>query len=74
MPDKVRIYQLAKELGVENKALMAKLDELGVEYKSHSSTLEHDIAETVKQLIAGDKSAGSTATSGEGAGEQGSKS
>jgi translation initiation factor IF-2 len=55
MSDKVRIYQLAKELGVENKELMAKLDELGVEYKSHSSTLEHDTAETVKQLIQGDK-------------------
>jgi translation initiation factor IF-2 len=55
MSDKVRIYQLAKELGVENKALMAKLDEMGVEYKSHSSTLEHDIAETVKQLLQGDK-------------------
>ncbi len=55
MPDKVRIYQLAKELGVENKTLMAKLDELGVEYKSHSSTLEHDTAETVKQLLKGEK-------------------
>jgi translation initiation factor IF-2 len=62
MSDKVRIYQLAKELGVENKALMAKLDELGVEYKSHSSSLEHDIAETVKQLITGDKTSGSTPT------------
>jgi translation initiation factor IF-2 len=58
MPDKVRIYQLAKELGVENKELLTKLDELGVEYKSHSSTLEHDIAETVKQLILGEKTAG----------------
>jgi translation initiation factor IF-2 len=62
MPDKVRIYQLAKELGVENKELMAKLDELGVEYKSHSSTLEHDTAETVKQLILGDKTPSATPT------------
>jgi translation initiation factor IF-2 len=62
MSDKVRIYQLAKELGVENKVLMAKLDEMGVEYKSHSSTLEHDTAETVKQLLAGGTSAKPTAT------------
>lgn len=51
MSEKVRIYQLAKELGIDTKDLLAHLDSLGVEYKSHSSTLEEDVAETIRQLV-----------------------
>ncbi len=54
MSEKVRIYQLARDLGIENKALLAILDEIGVEYKSHSSTLDAETAETVRQLVASD--------------------
>ncbi len=54
MSEKVRIYQLARDLGIENKALLAILDEIGVEYKSHSSTLDAETADTVRQLVAGD--------------------
>jgi len=57
MSDKVRIYQLAKELGVESKDLLTILDDMGVEYKSHSSTLDADTAETVKQLVEADAGA-----------------
>src|SRR5690554_6691190 len=61
MSDKVRIYQLARDLDVENSELLARLDELGVEYKSVSSTLDAETADTVKQLFSGDSadSAGS---------------
>ena len=52
MSEKVRIYQLAKELGVDNAELLARLDDLGVDYKSVSSTLDAETAETVKNLIA----------------------
>jgi translation initiation factor IF-2 len=52
MSDKIRIYQLAKDLGLENKKLLDILDEMGVEYKSHSSTLEADTADTIRQLVA----------------------
>jgi len=52
MADKVRIYQLARDLEIDNKQLLAMLDEMGVSYKSHSSTLEADVAETVRQLLA----------------------
>src|SRR5690606_8930409 len=51
MSDKVRIYQLARDLDVENSELLARLDELGVDYKSVSSTLDAETAETVKQLF-----------------------
>jgi translation initiation factor IF-2 len=52
MPEKVRIYQLAKELGVDTKELLEHLDNLGVEYKSHSSSLDEEVAEAVRQLVA----------------------
>src|SRR5690606_26534650 len=52
--EKVRIYQLAKELEVESKELLTILDDMGVEYKSHSSTLDAETAETVKQLVQAD--------------------
>ncbi|MER3555311.1 MAG: translation initiation factor IF-2 [Meiothermus sp.] len=48
---KIRIYQLAKELEMHNDELLKILDEMGVEYKSHASTLEDSTAEAVKELI-----------------------
>ncbi|RDI95602.1 translation initiation factor IF-2 [Meiothermus sp. QL-1] len=48
---KIRIYQLAKELGMNNEELLKLLDEMGVTYKSHASTLEEDTAQAVKELI-----------------------
>jgi translation initiation factor IF-2 len=52
MTEKIRIYQLAKDLGLETKKLLDILDEMGVEYKSHSSSLEAETADTIRQLIA----------------------
>ena len=51
MSEKVRIYQLAKELGIDSKELLGHLDNLGVAYKSHSSSLDGDVADTVRQLV-----------------------
>lgn len=48
---KIRIYQLAKELGMSNDELLKILDEMGVAYKSHASTLEEETARAVKELI-----------------------
>lgn len=52
---KVRIYQLAKELGMQNAELLEILDQMGVVYKSHASTLEPETADAVKELIAEQK-------------------
>jgi translation initiation factor IF-2 len=38
----MRVYELAKELGLDSKALLAKLHERGVVVKSHMSTLDED--------------------------------
>jgi len=55
MADKVRIYQLARDLAIDTKQLLAMLDDMGVAYKSHASTLEGDVAETIRQLVAEDE-------------------
>ena len=38
---KVRVYELAKETGLPNKEVIRRLAELGVQTKSHSSTVEN---------------------------------
>ncbi|SMP47603.1 translation initiation factor IF-2 [Anoxynatronum buryatiense] len=48
---KVRVYQLAKQLNVETKTLIKKLDQLGVVTKNHMSTLEEEEAKLVTELI-----------------------
>ena len=50
MPEKVRIYQLAKELNLDTKDMLDLLDSMGVEYKSHSSTIDEETAEAVRGL------------------------
>ncbi len=52
---KKRVYELAKELGMENKDLIARLERIGIAVKSHSSTLEeHDIERILQELKAGE--------------------
>lgn len=48
---KLRVYELAKEAGMENKALVVQLQEMGYSVKSHSSTLEEDEALEVRQKL-----------------------
>ncbi|WP_261663630.1 translation initiation factor IF-2 [Deinococcus sp. Marseille-Q6407] len=55
---KVRIYTLAKELGVENARMLSILDDLGVAYKSVSSTIEEDTVDLIKGIVAEESAAG----------------
>jgi hypothetical protein len=48
---KIRIYQLAKELGMKGEELLELLDQMGVPYKSHASTLSEEDAEAVRELV-----------------------
>jgi translation initiation factor IF-2 len=49
---KIRIYELAKELGVENKVVLAKAQELGIPGKSsHSHSLDSDEADNIRRAI-----------------------
>ncbi|MGI8748047.1 MAG: translation initiation factor IF-2 N-terminal domain-containing protein, partial [Deinococcus sp.] len=57
---KVRIYSLAKDLGVENQKLLEILDSLGVSYKSVSSTLDEETVDAIKGILAGESQTGGT--------------
>ena len=48
---KVRVYELAKELGVESKVVLAKLAELGEFVRSASSTVEAPVVRKLKDSM-----------------------
>ncbi|HYK67244.1 MAG TPA: translation initiation factor IF-2 [Streptosporangiaceae bacterium] len=58
---KVRVYELAKEFGVESKAVMAKLQEMGEFVRSASSTIEAPVVRRLKDEFAGQAQAGNGA-------------
>lgn len=49
---KIRIYQLAKKIGISNKELIKKLNELSIDVSSHMSTLDSENANVVMELLA----------------------
>ncbi|HEY0357309.1 MAG TPA: translation initiation factor IF-2 N-terminal domain-containing protein, partial [Mycobacteriales bacterium] len=51
MAGKARVHELAKELGVESKVVMAKLKELGEFVKSASSTVETPVARRLREAL-----------------------
>jgi translation initiation factor IF-2 len=48
---KVRVYELAKEFGVESKAVLAKLNEMGEFVRSASSTIEAPVVRRLKEAF-----------------------
>lgn len=46
---KIRIYELAKKLGVPNKSILNELPKLGIEGKTHSSSIDPDIAQKIER-------------------------
>jgi len=49
--DKVRVYQLAKELRVQSALILELLDRMGQEVKSDLSTLNADVADVIRQRV-----------------------
>ena len=41
---KIRVYELAHKIGIDNKELIARLQAIGVEVKSHTSVVEEEVA------------------------------
>src|SRR5690606_39549981 len=58
---KIRVYELARDLGLESKDLVDFLEELGADVKNHMSTIEDDIAELVREHFSKAGSAGQAA-------------
>ena len=54
---KVRIYEVAKELGMEQKALVALVQSMGFgEVRNHMSSVEPELVERVRRHIEKQKS------------------
>lgn len=53
MSERVRIHQLAKEMGVPSQELIRVAQTLGMPLKSHSSTLDRRTAESLKAALQG---------------------
>ncbi|MEW2358302.1 translation initiation factor IF-2 N-terminal domain-containing protein, partial [Spirillospora sp. NPDC029432] len=54
---KVRVYELAKEFGVESKVVMAKLNEMGEFVRSASSTIEAPVVRRLTEAFSNSSSA-----------------
>ena len=52
---KVRVYELAKEFGVESKAVMDQLKEMGEFVRSASSTIEAPVVRRLKEAFSASK-------------------
>ena len=50
---KTRVYDLAKEAGMASKELADKLIDLGYNIKSHSSTVDDDVADEIRRNVLG---------------------
>src|SRR3989339_1747130 len=48
---KIRVYELAKEAEMENKDFVAALIDLGYAIKSHSSSLDDETAQDIRQRL-----------------------
>ena len=54
MPAKVRVYELARELDITNKQIIALCESLGIDAKSHSSSLVEAQADRVRKKAESD--------------------
>ena len=48
---KLRIYELARKLGVTSKVIISELSKVGIKGKTHTSSIEPELAETIKATL-----------------------
>ena len=49
--DKIRIYELSRDLNLENKDILDAAQKLSISVKSHSSSISAEDAKKIKNLI-----------------------
>lgn len=49
MVKRIRVYELARELGVDSKDIISDLNDMGIVVKNHMASLEGDIAAKVRE-------------------------
>ena len=47
----MRVYELAKQLGMENRDLIPELKRMGITVASHSSVLDDDVVQKVLEKL-----------------------
>ena len=52
---KIRVYELARDLNLENKILLSKLGDLDITVKSHMSALDDETVAIIRQQLFGKK-------------------
>jgi len=57
---KVRVYELAKKLGMDNKDLLKVIADLGLEVKNHMSSLDDEAAAAIQAAVKSPKKAAET--------------
>ncbi len=62
---KIRVYELAKMLGMSNKELMKMLADLGIEVKTHMSSIDSETAQIVEEALGEGESQEEAETRGE---------
>ncbi len=50
---KIRIFELAKKLNKQSKEILEELSKIGITDKTHTSSIEEDIAEKIKKILSG---------------------
>ena len=48
---KVRVYEIAKQMGIKNKELVSKIQQMGISISNHMSTLTQDEVSKVKRAL-----------------------
>ena len=51
MANRIRVYEIARELGLDSKEVMAALSEIGVSVKNHMASLTDEAAEGVRKKL-----------------------
>ncbi|HOG51332.1 MAG TPA: translation initiation factor IF-2, partial [Lentisphaeria bacterium] len=55
MSDRIRVYELARELGLSNKELMAILEQEGYGVTNHASSLDAEVGDLIRDMIIADR-------------------
>jgi translation initiation factor IF-2 len=53
--NKIRVYEVARELGLENRELLSKIASLGIQVRNHMSSLEPNDLDRVKRALEKEK-------------------
>ena len=68
---KVRVYELAKELGVESKIVLSMLKDMGEFVRSASSTVEAPVERRLKEKLASEPPPAEEGAGKESGGQEG---